>query len=128
MIIATGGVDLAFRMLSEVARSPTLLLFNVVAGAVVAVAGFFISKFARRQGWLIWALGAGSVVAAAWFAYFPPYPAAYFYKEAEIPAGQFTHMVLLIMFPIVPLLLVLSYIVGGVRNPAAGKSDPGGQK
>ena len=119
MIIAidnpTGLLSAIPRMLSVVAGSPTLILLNLVSGAAVVTAGYFASRFARRN-WLAWMLGLGGTVAMARLCYFPQYPPGEYYKEAEIHDGEFTHMVLLMMFPLMPLLLLLAYVAGAIRR------------
>lgn len=120
MIIALdhlfGVLVLIPRMLCDIARSPTLIVLNLAVGVIAFFIDYLTSRLARRKNWFVWVVGLAVVLATVWFSYFPQYPAGTYYKETEIPEGEFAHMVLLVMFPLVPLLLLAAYMAGGIRR------------
>lgn len=107
------SIQLMSGRLEEIARSPSLIVLNLVFGLTLAVGFYFSSSLARRNSKIVWLLGLFLILAGAFLFYFWQYPPGEYYREADVPGGQFAHMVLFMTFPLAPLLAVISYIAGG---------------
>ncbi len=100
--------------LSEISGSPGLIGLNMAVGIPTLTFAFLFSWFIWKRGKLLWALGLSVVLAGALYFYFWQYPPGEYYKEADVPPGQFAHMVLFMMFPLLPLLTLLAYAASAV--------------
>jgi hypothetical protein len=103
--------------LAEMCKSPILIGLNLALGVALARGFYGSSRMLRRRSGALWLLGLFALLAAAYFSYFWQYPPGNYYREDDIPGAQFAHMVLLKMFPLLPLLSVLAYVAGS-RSPS----------
>lgn len=106
---------------AELANSPGLLAANLIAGLCIAVASYRLGVLMiRKAGVRLSMLVATLLVAAAYSFYFPGYDWSGYYKEAEIPDGQFAHMLLRMVFWPQPLIAIVGLAVGIVRGLLLG--------